>query len=190
MSNSNNTHIPYSPSPDFNRKINLAATVMQSISAVWISLVIWQIFHLWSDRQAIVENFGRRLHTDLSLLPTEHYAIAIGLVILDVVLVILLAIQIWRLASVYRSGAVFSEAAALALQKLAYAGAIALSADMAIRHLVILVLTLHHPDGPTFGGLWLTSQDLIYGIMVLFIFMLAGIFRAAAKMAEEQAGII
>lgn len=190
MSNPYDTNMPYSPSPDFHRRINIAATVMQGISAVWISVVVWQIFHFWSDRQAIVDNFGRRLHTDLSLLPGSHYMTAVLLIILDVTLTILLAIQIWRLASVYRSGAVFSEAAALALQKLAFAGTIALCADIAIRHVVILVLTLHRPDGPTFGGVWLNTQDLVYGMMLLFIFMLAGIFRAAAKMAEEQAAIV
>lgn len=190
MSNSTDAFEDHSLSPAFHRRIRTIAFAMQSISTVWIFVVLWQIFRFWSDRHSIAESFGRRLHTDLSSLPTEHYLFAVGLVILDVALTIVLAIQIWRLASIYRSGAVFSEAAAVALQKLAYAGAIALSADIVIRHLVVLVLTFHLPSGPTVGGFWLTSQDLIYGMMILFIFMLAGVFRAAAKMAEEQAAIV
>ncbi|MEI6571966.1 MAG: DUF2975 domain-containing protein [Alphaproteobacteria bacterium] len=189
MSNLHPNHLRSTPSA-FSRRINLVASILQIFAVIWIGVVIWQITAFWSDHAAVVGNFGRRLHVDLSALSSEHYIAAVALVAVDVALTALVALQIGRLASIYRRGEVFTENAAIGLQRLALYGVIALAGDLLARHVVVLVLTAHLANGPIFGGLWITSQDFLYGIMILFIFMLASVFRAAAQMAEEQAAII
>ena len=166
------------------------AALIQAGAVVWIAMVLAQTALFWGSGDTVRAVYGRKLGIDLSATPAADHALAAVLVAVVAGFGILVAVQVWRLAATYRRGGAFTVEAAVGLRRLAIAGALTLGVDIVVRHLVVPILTLHLSGGPRFAGPWLISQDLLYGVMVLFLFALSGIFHAAAEMADDHAAIV
>ncbi|WP_406854120.1 DUF2975 domain-containing protein [Alsobacter sp. KACC 23698] len=180
----------YGPQPALQRRIGLLAGNMQVGAILWFVAVLLQTLIFWGRPQHVREVYSRILGVDVSQQSVSAFAAAVMLVGLVVLCGAWLAVRVWQLAGTYRRGGAFTVEAATRLRGLALAGLVSLGADIVVRHLVAPVMTFGLPGGPHFTGPWITSQDLLYGLMILFLFALSGIFLAAAEMAEDQAAIV
>ncbi|MBL8590333.1 MAG: DUF2975 domain-containing protein [Methylobacteriaceae bacterium] len=155
--------------------------------AAWtLALILW----LWRSPDAVAATYGGWWKLDLSALPATHYVAGLGLVLADWALVAVLCVMLWRLFGLYLEGEVFTRAATTAMRQVGLVALAAIAFDFLARPAVSWLLTMHLPAGAQRINLFARPEDLLHLLFAGFVLALAHIFRAAADMAEDQAGIV
>lgn len=155
--------------------------------AVWtLALILW----LWRGREAVAASYGGWWRLDLSALPGSHYAAGLALALADWAFVAALCVLLWRMFGLYLDGRVFTRDATEAMRRVGLVALAAIAFDFLARPAVSTLLTMHLPEGARRFNLFARPEDLLHLLFAGFILALAHIFRAAAEMAEDQAGIV
>src|SRR5262249_25251271 len=128
---------------------------------------------------------------NLGEVSTARYAVAFTVVMVSVAAGVAVAFCIWRLASTYLAGHVFTIDAAVWLRRTGLAGISAIVVSVLARVVAASILLGQFVPIPSQGYYYyVLPQDLLHLIFAAFVFALAHIFKAAAEMAEDQAQIV
>jgi hypothetical protein len=177
-------------------RTGLRARIAWICHALRIAAVVWfgwgsaVLLYVWSDRDRVTHGWGQLFSLDLSGISDARYAIAFGVALADLAVSALVAACLWRLASTYLAGRVFTVDAALWLRRTGIAGFAAIAVDVVARLAVASILTGQVVPVPTRGFIYVMPQDVLHLIFAAFVFALAYIFQAAAEMADDHAQIV
>src|SRR5215510_6693194 len=105
------------PRPDLRARIGWICHALRIAAVVWIGWVVVITSVAWSDKARILESYGRAFAADVSDVSAARYGAAIVVVILSVAAAVPVVICIWRLASTYLAGSIFTVDAALWLRR-------------------------------------------------------------------------
>ncbi|MGL4324758.1 MAG: DUF2975 domain-containing protein, partial [Beijerinckiaceae bacterium] len=152
--------------------------------------ILFMLVTFWSDRAAVVRNFGLRMKTDISGMADWQrlagFSIDFGLWIL----VALACWSGWRLFSNYLAGRIFTAESALLMRRLAVYGLSAQGLALLARPVIFIVLSLHLPPGQRMLGFFTQPPDLLNVLFLFSILAFSQIFLVAADVADDHAGIV
>ena len=157
--------------------------------ALW---TLYLILSLWISVESINDGFGRLLRVDLSRVQPWQQAAGFGVNISIWLLVAAACYCAWRLFSAYLAGEIFSRDTARWLQRLALFGLIAQTADILLRPVTSIILTLHFPPDQKLRivNIFLLPNDFVVLFLLVGLLALAHIQRAAAEIATENAQFV
>lgn len=187
------TVAPPPPQPhggDLARRIGWICWVVR-IAA--LTYAIWVLAHLvvfWSDAMAVKRGFGHLSGRDLSDLQDWQRLAGFGAHALIWLFTAGACYSAWRLFGEYLEGRVFGREAATWMTRVGVLGLVAQIGDLALRPLIIGLMTLHLPPGQRAIGVFANPPDLLNLLFLFALVALGRIFFAAAEMAEDHAGIV
>jgi len=176
-------------------RTGLRARIAWICQALRLAAVIWVVWEFvfvvihWSDKAAVLRNYERLFWTVL-IVSTARYAVAFGVVMVSLAVIVVIAFCLWRLAGTYLAGRVFTVDAALWLRRTAIAGLAGLIVSVIARVVVASILTDRWVPMSPLGFFYILPQDVLHLTFVIFVLALAHIFKAAAEMADDQAQIV
>ena len=176
-------------------RTGLRARIAWICQALRLAAVIWVVWALvfvvihWSDKAAVLTSYERVFSTTITV-STARYAVAFGVVMVSMAVVVVIAFCLWRLAGTYLAGRVFTVDAALWLRRTAIAGLAGVIVSVIARVVVASILTDRWVPMSPLGFFYIVPQDVLHLIFVIFVLALAHIFKAAAEMADDQAQIV
>jgi DUF2975 family protein len=171
-------------------RIGWICHALRLAAVVWFGWGTAILLFMWSDRTQVTEGWGRLFSLDLSGISDARYAAAFAVALVDLSVSAVVAVCLWRLASTYLSGRVFTVDAALWLRRSGIAGFAAIAVDIVARLAVASILTGKFVPVPTRGFIYFMPQDVLHLIFAAFVFALAYIFQAAAELADDHAQIV
>lgn len=186
----NAPNLPAPAAGDLRARIGWLCHGLRIAVCLWAAWTLALILWLWRSREQVAASYGGWWRLDLSALPDAHYATGLALVLLDWAFVALLCVMLWRMFGLYLDGQVFSRAATDAMRRVGLVALAAILFDFLARPLVSWVLTLHLPAGAQRLNLFARPEDLLHLLFAGFVLALAHVFRAAAEIAEDNAGIV
>jgi DUF2975 family protein len=175
---------------DLRARIGWICHALRIAAVIWIGWVAVMTVVAWSDKAQVLQNYGRLFSTDLSDVSAARYAAAIVVVILSVASAVSVVICIWRLASTYLAGSIFTVDATIWLRRTAIAGLAAIVVSVIARVVVASILTGQLVPLSPLGFYYVLPQDVLHLIFVIFVLAVAHIFKAAAEMADDHARIV
>jgi len=175
---------------DLRAHINWICQTLRIAAALWITWGVVLAAINWSDKAQVLQNYGRAFSMDLSDVSAARYAAASALVVVSWATGAVVALCIWRLASTYLAGRVFTVDAAIWLRRTAIAGMFAVIVNVLGRVGAASILTGQLAPISPLGFYYILPQDLLHLIFAVFVFALGHIFKAAAEMAEDHAQIV
>ena len=176
-------------------RTGLRARIAWICQALRLAAVIWVVWEFvfvvihWSDKAAVLRNYERLFSTVL-IVSTARYAVAFGVVMVSLAVIVVIAFCLWRLAGTYLAGRVFTVDAALWLRRTAIAGLAGLIVSVIARVVVASIITGRWVPMSPLGFFYILPQDVLHLTFVIFVLALAHIFKAAAEMADDQAQIV
>ena len=189
------SHSQASPFNATPLRTGLRARIAWICQALRLAAVIWVVWEFvfvvihWSDKAAVLRNYERLFSTVL-IVSTARYAVAFGVVMVSLAVIVVIAFCLWRLAGTYLAGRVFTVDAALWLRRTAIAGLAGIIVSVIARVVVASILTGRWVPMSPLGFFYIVPQDVLHLIFVIFVLALAHIFKAAAEMADDQAQIV
>ena len=160
------------------------------IAAVaWLGWIVVMTLIFWTNKAAVLENYGRWFSADFSAVSDARYATAFAVVLMSVATTVPVAICIWQLAGTYLAGRVFTIDAAVWLRRTGISGVAAIALSIVARCVVASIIAGQPMLIPPRGS-FILPQDLLHLIFALFVLALAHIFKAAAEMADDHAQIV
>lgn len=155
--------------------------------ALWVFALL--ALH-WSDGSDIARAYGHWLRTDLHEIPAVQ---RVGGFLIQMVpwgLTVGACVNLWLLFSGFLAGRVFTVDAALTLRRLSLFGLAAVAIDMASRPILSMLMTIHLPPGSRHIGLFFQPNDLLNLMFLGGLLALGQVFKTAAEIAEDNAGIV
>jgi hypothetical protein len=188
-------------SPSLSVPVSLAALharigwLCHLIRAAAAARAMWQLALLgwyWRDSAAIAHAYGAFLKVDLSGISTAQYALAVAGNLAYWALQAAISYCIWCQFGTYLRGRIFTTDAALWMRRVGIAGLAALLFSLVWRHLIIVIMAfhLHLPLHTLFTGAWAGPFDVLQALFCFAVIVVAWIYEAAAKMADENAQIV
>jgi hypothetical protein len=175
---------------DLRARIGWICHALRIVALIWIVWVVVMTLVAWSDKAQVLQNYGRAFSADLSDVSSARYAAAIIVVILQVASDVPVVFCLWRLASAYLAGSIFTVDATTWLRRTAIAGLFALVVSVIARVVVVSILTSRLAPLSALGFYYVLPQDVLHLVFVIFVLALAHIFKAAAEMADDHARIV
>jgi hypothetical protein len=171
-------------------RIGWICHALRIAAVLWIGWGFVIVLLVWGDRARVTEGWGQLFAVDLSSISDARYAAAFAIVLADLAVAAVVAACLWRLASTYLAGRVFTVDAALWLRRTGIAGFTAIAADIVGRIAIASILTGQFVPTSARGFFYVMPQDLLHMIFAAFVFALAYIFKAAAELADDHAQIV
>lgn len=171
-------------------RIGWICHALRIAAVVWFAWGSALLLFVWSDRTRITQGWGQLFSLDLSGISDARYAAAFAVALVALAVSAVVAACLWRLASTYLAGRVFTVDAALWLRRTGIAGFTAIAVDIVARLAVASILTGQFAPVPTRGFIYVMPQDVLHLIFAAFVFALAYIFQAAAELADDHAQIV
>jgi len=172
------------------RRIGWICHVLRVVAVVYVAWLLLVVFQHWAEGGRAAQAYSNWLRIDVSGMGATQRLLGFCVTLGIWVLVAAACVNLWRLCSGYLAGRIFTTGAATALGRIALFGLAAQFADIAARPLIAAIVTMHLPDGRAAFAFSLTPTDLLVVGFLLAFFALAHIYRAAAEMADDHAGII
>jgi hypothetical protein len=179
-------------------RIRWLCYLIRIAALLWAGWILVNVVRAWyaADPAKFMENLGRglnALNADLSEISRAEIAAFftgnLGLWAFDAAI----AYCVWRLTGSYLAGRIFTVEAAVWMRRIGVTGLIAVLSIVAWRRASLFIFTIHAhvPVAKMllFGQL-LTPTDLMRLLFCLFLIALAHIFKAAAELADDHAGIV
>jgi hypothetical protein len=171
-------------------RIGWICHALRIAAVVWFSWGSAVLLYVWSDHARVTQGWGQLFSLDLSGISDARYAAAFAVALVDLAVSAVVAACLWRLASTYLAGRVFTVDAAWWLRRTGIAGFAAIAVDIVARLVVASILTGQFVPMPTRGFIYFMPQDVLHLIFAAFVFALAYIFQAAAELADDHAQIV
>jgi hypothetical protein len=176
-------------------RIRWLCQLIRIAALLWVGWILVNVARGWyaADPARLMDNLNRGLHAGVSEISkgqiAAFFAGNFAIWLLDTVI----AYCIWQLTGRYLQGRIFTVDAALWMRRLGVTGLITVLSIVAWRRASLLILTIHGnmPAGTVLlSGQWVTPPDLMRLLFCLFLVALAHIFKAAAELADDHAGIV
>ena len=175
---------------DLRARIGWICHALRIAAILWITWLLGFVVYYWSDKAQMLKNYERIFSVDLGDVSAARYAAAFAAVMVSLAAGAIVVVCIWRLATTYLAGRVFTVDAALWLRRTGFAAISATIVDVLMRVVAASILVGQFVPISPRGYYYLLPQDLLHMIFAVFVFALAHIFKAAAEMAQEQAQIV
>ena len=175
---------------DLRARIGWICHALRIAAILWITWLLGFVVYYWSDKAQMLKNYERIFSVDLGDVSAARYAAAFAAVMVSLAVGAIVVVCIWRLATTYLAGRVFTVDAALWLRRTGFAAISATIVDVLMRVVAASILVGRFVPISPRGYYYLLPQDLLHMIFAVFVFALAHIFKAAAEMAQEQAQIV
>jgi len=170
-------------------RIGWICHALRIAAALWLIWIVTMVTIVWRDKADVLQRYSQLLSVDVGGVSDARYLAAIAVVATDVVFAAAVAVCLWKLASTYLAGRVFTVDAAVWLWRAGIAGLIAIAADIVARITIASIFTGHFTYSFA-RGLLILPEDLLHFIFAIFVLALAHIFKAAAEMADDHAQIV
>jgi hypothetical protein len=176
-------------------RIRWLCQLIRIAALLWVGWILVNVARGWygADPARLMDNLNRGLNAGVSEISKGQIAAFFtgnfGIWLLDTVI----AYCIWQLTGRYLQGRIFTVDAALWMRRLGVTGLITVLGMVAWRRTSLLIFTMHGnmPVGSVLlSGQWVTPPDLMRLLFCLFLIALAHIFKAAAELADDHAGIV
>jgi hypothetical protein len=176
-------------------RIRWLCQLIRIAALLWVGWILVNVARAWyaADPARLMDNLNRGLNAGVSEISKGQIAAFFtgnfGIWLLDTVI----AYCIWQLTGRYLQGRIFTVDAALWMRRLGVTGLITVLGMVAWRRVSLLIFTMHGnmPVGTALlSGQWVTPRDLMRLLFCLFLVALAHIFKAAAELADDHAGIV
>ncbi len=176
-------------------RIRWLCQLIRIAALLWVGWILVNVARGWyaADPARLMDNLNRGLNAGVSEISKGQIAAFFtgnfGIWLLDTVI----AYCIWQLTGRYLQGRIFTVDAALWMRRLGVTGLITVLGMVAWRRASLLIFTMHGnmPVGTVLlSGQWVTPPDLMRLLFCLFLVALAHIFKAAAELADDHAGIV
>jgi hypothetical protein len=176
-------------------RIRWLCQLIRIAALLWVGWILVNVARGWyaADPARLMDNLNRGLNAGVSEISKGQIAAFFtgnfGIWLLDTVI----AYCIWQLTGRYLQGRIFTVDAALWMRRLGVTGLITVLGMVAWRRASLLIVTMHGnmPAGTVLlSGQWVTPPDLMRLLFCLFLVALAHIFKAAAELADDHAGIV
>jgi hypothetical protein len=182
------------PAPSANalalrKKIGWLCQIIRGLGIVWALWILYEIVAFWGDPARARGAYSHAFQFDAASISTLNYYTAFALQLIVWALAARVAWALWRLFTHYLNGDTFTVSAALALRRLAMAGAVALGFSILERPAIFALMIAGHEVAGR-SGWFFRPDDLLDTIFVTFVFSLAYIFKTAAELADEHAQIV
>jgi len=181
------------PTPSVDALRRRIGWLCQTLRFAAVAYALW-VFALlamhWGNAADVTRAYSHLLKTDLLEVPAPQRAGGFLLHMIPWSLIVLTCWNLWTLFSGFLAGRVFTVDAALTLRRLALAGLAAEAADMALRPILSILVTLHMPPGSRHVGFFFQTDDLLNLMFLGGLFALAQVFKVAAEIAEDNAAIV
>ena len=166
-----------------------------------IAAVLWAAWNLMNlvrnfyslDPARLIQTLNSALKADLGEISHAQIAAALGIGIGVWTLDAVIALCVWRLGATYLNGRIFTVDAAIWMRRIGVIGLVAVLATVAWRKAALFIYTVHgHVPIATLLLIQplVTPADLLRLVFCLFMIVLAYIFKAAAELADDHAGIV
>ena len=175
---------------DLRARIGWICHALRIAAILWITWLLGFVVYYWSDKAQMLKNYERIFSVDLGDVSAARYAAAFAAVMVSLAVGAIVVVCIWRLATTYLAGRVFTVDAALWLRRTGFAAISATIVDVLMRVVAASILVGQFVPISPRGYYYLLPQDLLHVIFAGFLLSLAHIFKAAAEMAEDQAQIV
>jgi Protein of unknown function (DUF2975) len=176
-------------------RIRWLCYLIRIAALLWAGWILVNVVRAWyvADPAKFMENLSRGLDADVSEISRAQIAAFftgnLGLWAFDAAI----AYCVWRLTGSYLAGRIFTVEAAVWMRRIGVTGLIAVLSIVAWRWANLFIFTIHaHVPAAKvllFGQL-VTPTDLMRLLFCLFLIALAHIFKAAAELADDHAGIV
>lgn len=175
---------------ELRRRIGWICHLVRWLSAFYAIWILWLLGRFWSDGDMVRRVFAFR--TKLPLTEPEGWQRMLGFwtSILDWLLVVAAIYAVWRLMAEYLEGRIFHPGAAFWLRRVGSFGVAALVVDILLRPLQSGLMSLHMPEGARFIAIDFMPNDLLNLLFLMAFIALAHIFKSAAELADDHAGIV
>jgi hypothetical protein len=176
-------------------RIRRLCHLIRIAALLWVGWILVNVVRRWyaADPAELMDNLNRGLNADLSEISRAQIAAFftgnLGIWAFDAAI----AYCVWRLTGTYLQGRIFTVDAAVWMRRLGVTGLIAVLSIVAWRRASLFIFTIHRhvPAGTVLlSGQWVTPPDLMRLLFCLFLIALAHIFKAAAELADDHAGIV
>jgi hypothetical protein len=166
-------------------RIRWLCQLIRIAALLWVGWILVNVARGWyaADPARLMDNLNRGLNAGVSEISKGQIAAFFtgnfGIWLLDTVI----AYCMWT----------FTVDAALWMRRLGVTGLITVLGMVAWRRVSLLIFTMHGnmPAGTVLlSGQWVTPPDLMRLLFCLFLVALAHIFKAAAELADDHAGIV
>jgi hypothetical protein len=150
--------------------------------------LVWQ----WTDPAKIVRAVGHYLNVDLGMISVTEFICAFSVNAIAWIADAAVAYCIWRLFGAYLCGRIFTEDAAIWVQRVGVAGLIAVVVEIVARRIDWLIITSHSdlPLGTRLFTQLVVPGDLLKVLFCLFVLAIGHVFRAAVQIADDNARIV
>jgi hypothetical protein len=172
------------------RRIGRLCHLLRIAAALYALWVLVGLLVLWHDPSSVATAWSHQLRTDLGVVPWGQRLAGLAVCLIDWGFVAGACLSLWRLASEFLAGRIFTVGAASLLRRTALCGLAACLCDILFRPLIFVLLTLHMPPGQRQIGLFLAPNDLLNVVLLGGFLALAEVFRAAAEIADDNARFV
>jgi hypothetical protein len=174
------------------REIGWICQILRLASPIFAIWVLFLIARNWSDVALINQAYGRFLQRDLSGIEPWQQVAAFGVEFTVWLFTALACYSIWRLFSLFRSGAVLTLGAALWLRRIAVYGMVSEIIAILSRPLMSVIATLHLPAGQNsrIVNIFFTPSDLALLLLLFVVLALAHVQKSAAEIASEHSQFV
>jgi hypothetical protein len=176
-------------------RIRWLCHLIRIAALLWVGWILVNVVRGWyaADPAKLMENLNRGLNADLSEISRAQIAAFFAGNLSIWVFDAAIAYCAWQLTGGYLQGRIFTVDAAVWMRRLGVTGLIAVLSMVAWRRARLFIFAIHGhvPAGTVllFGQL-VTPADLMRLVFCLFLIALAHIFKAAAELADDHAGIV
>jgi hypothetical protein len=183
------------PQSSLPSRIRFLCHLIRIAALLWVGWILVNVVRAWTtaDPAELMDNLNRGLNADLSEISTVQIAAFYTGNLVIWAFDAAIAYCIWRLTGNYLQARIFTVDAAVWMRRIGVTGLIAVLFMVAWRRASLFILTIHgHVPVATLlrSGQWVTPPDLMRLVFCLFLIALAHIFKAAAELADDHAGIV
>ena len=182
-------------------RIRLLCHLIRIAALLWVGWILVNVVRVWyvADPARLLEislgmdNLNRGLDAGLSEISSAQIAGFFSGALVLWAFDVAIAYCAWRLTAGYLQGRIFTVDAAVWMRRIGITGLLAVLFMVAWRRARLFILTIHgHLPAATvlLFGQWVTPPDLMRLVFCLFLIALAHIFKAAAELADDHAGIV
>jgi hypothetical protein len=174
-------------------RIRWLCHLIRIAALLWAGWTLVNVAHAWYAADPAKLILNRVIIADLSEISrTQMAAFFSGSLVLWAFNAAI-AYCVWQLSGTYLLGRIFTVDAAVWMRRLGVTGLIAVLSRVAWRRADLFILAFHgHVPAAELllFGQWVTPADLMRLLFCLFLIALAHIFKAAAELADDHAGIV
>lgn len=180
---------PSAEHKDLTLRIAWLCHAIRWSALVWAGWATAMTLTTFASVDQVANHYGRFFGLDLTNLPMSGYVLALLIVVLDIFLVWLVVVFIWRLFGHYLRADIFSHAAVDEMWRCGWAGVAAVVGDIIARPALAYALTQHLSSSQRYH-FWTFPNDLLHLMLALFVVALAFIFRTGVEIADENRQIV